>query len=132
LEKNYIVHLLLFFLLFSPFSFFNFNFGLKIYYFNISALEFEKRERKLPEINKEKRKLVNDYFSIMKLVVFCVSKIHSLNKRDFIEVFFEHSSCLKKLDWGQKKKKSGLILCFHTLFRGFFFIIFLGDSKDVY
>jgi hypothetical protein len=68
--------LIFLFLLCNSFSSCNFNFDLEIHFLNISVYEFEIEERKSFENNEEKRKLINDYFSATKLIVFCVNKFH--------------------------------------------------------
>jgi hypothetical protein len=62
------------------FSFCNFNFDLKNYFLNISHLKFEKIERKVPENNEEKRKLVNNHFSTIKPIVFYIKGFYSTRK----------------------------------------------------
>jgi hypothetical protein len=76
LEKIMFNQLIFLFLLCNSFSSCNFNFDLEIHFLNISVYEFEIEERKSFENNEEKRKLINDYFSATKLIVFCVNKFH--------------------------------------------------------
>jgi len=76
LEKIMFNQLIFLFLLCNSFSSCNFNFNLEIHFLNISVYEFEKEERKSFENNEEKRKLINNYFSATKLIVFCVNKFH--------------------------------------------------------
>jgi hypothetical protein len=75
-EKIMFNQLIFLFLLCNSFSSCNFNFDLEIHFLNISVYEFEIEERKSFENNEEKRKLINDYFSATKLIVFCVNKFH--------------------------------------------------------
>ena len=76
LEKIMFNQLIFLFLLCNSFSSCNFNFDLEIHFLNISVYEFEIEERKSFENNEEKRKLIHDYFSATKLIVFCVNKFH--------------------------------------------------------
>jgi hypothetical protein len=75
LEKIMFNQLIFLFLLCNSFSSCNFNFDLEIHFLNISVYEFEKKKRKLFENNEEKRKLINDYFSATKLIVFLCQKV---------------------------------------------------------
>jgi len=91
-EKIMFNQLIFLFLLCNSFSSCNFNFDLEIHFLNISVYEFEIEERKSFENNEEKRKLINDYFSATKLIVFCVNKFHwSL----MVIVFFSHINMLE-------------------------------------
>jgi hypothetical protein len=75
------------FLTIQSFYFFNFNFSLKGNFFNILVLEFKKEERKSSKNNKEKRKLMNCHFSVMKLNVLGVNEFYSTSEVQLLYFF---------------------------------------------